>query len=147
MSYFVQYMYLEENKIYHLFGFFLVAHVCNTAARLSLRCYIMLQAYTSTALGEGKEAITWARFEYGDINDPTLYPDSDDDRNSSPPLLLVLGYGSGVQVRCVTYLYVSVMKYCLYCSLCGSPRIKNALCCVNEHSFQAIHISQHVAVM
>ena len=68
----------------------------------------MLQAYTSTALGEGKEAITWARFEYGDINDPVLYPDSADDRNSSPPLLLVLGYGSGVQVRYMTYLYTSL---------------------------------------
>jgi hypothetical protein len=62
----------------------------------------MLQAYTSTPLGEGKETITWARFEYGDINDPALYPDSADDRNGAPPLLLVLGYGSGVQVRYIT---------------------------------------------
>ncbi|PSN43844.1 Breast carcinoma-amplified sequence 3, partial [Blattella germanica] len=54
-------------------------------------------AYTSTPHGESKEAITWARFEYGDINDPALYPDTTDDRNGSPPLLLVLGYGSGVQ--------------------------------------------------
>ncbi|XP_033609769.1 breast carcinoma-amplified sequence 3 homolog isoform X3 [Cryptotermes secundus] len=59
---------------------------------------VVPQAYTSAPVGEGKEAITWARFEYGDINDPALYPDSADDRNSSPPLLLVLGYGSGVQV-------------------------------------------------
>lgn len=65
----------------------------------------MLQAYTSAPVGEGKEAITWARFEYGDINDPALYPDSADDRNSSPPLLLVLGYGIGVQVRYITCLY------------------------------------------
>jgi hypothetical protein len=68
--------------------------------------YIMFQAYTSTPLGEGKEAITWARFEYGDINDPALYPDSADDRNGSSPLLLVLGYGNGVQVRCITCLYI-----------------------------------------
>lgn len=108
MGYFVQYVSLEENEIHHLFGFLLVADLCNTAAGFSLHCCIMLQAYTNTALGEGKEAITWARFEYGDINDPALYPDSADDRNSSPPLLLVLGYGSGVQVRYVTYLYISL---------------------------------------
>ncbi|KDR16621.1 Breast carcinoma-amplified sequence 3-like protein [Zootermopsis nevadensis] len=59
---------------------------------------VVPQAYTSSPSGEGKETITWARFEYGDINDPALYPDSADDRNSTPPLLLVLGYGSGVQV-------------------------------------------------
>lgn len=101
-------MHLEENEIHHLFGFFLMADLCNTAARFSLHCCFMLQAYTSPALGEGKDTITWARFEYGDINDPALYPDSADDRNSSPPLLLVLGYGSGVQVRYVTYLYTSL---------------------------------------
>ncbi|KAK7865422.1 hypothetical protein R5R35_012788 [Gryllus longicercus] len=58
---------------------------------------VVPQAY-SLPPGEGKEAITWARFEYGDINDPALYPDSADDRSSTAPLLLVLGYGSGVQV-------------------------------------------------
>jgi hypothetical protein len=105
VRYFVQYIHLEENKIHNLFVFCILADLCNTAARLTLHCYIMLQAYTSTALGEGKESITWARFEYGDLNDPALYPDSADDRNSSSPLLLVLGYGSGVQVRYVAYLY------------------------------------------
>lgn len=46
---------------------------------------------------ENKDVITWARFEYADVNDPAVFPDNLGDENA-PPLLLVLGYGSGVQV-------------------------------------------------
>ncbi|XP_066992105.2 breast carcinoma-amplified sequence 3 homolog [Anabrus simplex] len=62
---------------------------------------VVPQAYTSLPASDSKECITWARFEYADINDPALYPDTADERSSTPPLLLVLGYGSGVQVWAV----------------------------------------------
>lgn len=52
---------------------------------------------TASSTPENKDVITWARFEYADINDPAVYPDNLGDENA-PPLLLVLGYGSGVQV-------------------------------------------------
>ncbi|XP_071744399.1 LOW QUALITY PROTEIN: BCAS3 microtubule associated cell migration factor [Lepeophtheirus salmonis] len=38
-----------------------------------------------------KIQVTWARFEMSDINDPSLH-------GNEPPLLLILGYTSGVQV-------------------------------------------------
>nr|CAD7394165.1 unnamed protein product [Timema cristinae] len=59
---------------------------------------VVPQSYGSVPQSESKEVITWARFEYGDINDPALYPDISDDHSETPPLLLVLGYGTGVQV-------------------------------------------------
>ncbi|XP_043803188.1 uncharacterized protein LOC122720492 isoform X2 [Apis laboriosa] len=58
---------------------------------------IVPQAYTGTPNSENKESISWARFEYADINDPALYPDYNEGSNT-PPLLLVLGYTTGVQV-------------------------------------------------
>ncbi|XP_037871020.1 uncharacterized protein LOC101744657 isoform X2 [Bombyx mori] len=42
-----------------------------------------------------KDVIQWARFETADINEPTPEGESDSDTS---PLLLILGYGSGVQV-------------------------------------------------
>ncbi|XP_046748499.1 uncharacterized protein LOC124412566 [Diprion similis] len=62
---------------------------------------IVPQAYTGTPNVENKESITWARFEYADVNDPVLYPDYNEG-SSTPPLLLVLGYGTGVQVWLIT---------------------------------------------
>ena len=41
--------------------------------------------------------MTWARFEQTDINDPSLYADQGEG-GTSVPLLLVLGYGNGVQI-------------------------------------------------
>lgn len=41
--------------------------------------------------------VTWARFEQTDINDPSLYADQGEG-GTSVPLLLVLGYGNGVQI-------------------------------------------------
>ncbi|XP_017761072.1 PREDICTED: uncharacterized protein LOC108551422 [Eufriesea mexicana] len=58
---------------------------------------IVPQAYAGTPNSENKESISWARFEYADINDPVLYPDYNEGSNT-PPLLLVLGYTTGVQV-------------------------------------------------
>ncbi|CAD1475747.1 unnamed protein product [Heterotrigona itama] len=58
---------------------------------------IVPQAYAGTPNSENKESISWARFEYADINDPALYPDYNEGSNT-PPLLLVLGYTTGVQV-------------------------------------------------
>ncbi|XP_076394112.1 uncharacterized protein LOC100877372 isoform X2 [Megachile rotundata] len=62
---------------------------------------IVPQAYAGTQSSENKESITWARFEYADINDPALYPDYNEGSNT-PPLLLVLGYTTGVQVWLIT---------------------------------------------
>ena len=42
--------------------------------------------------------VTWARFEQSDINDPSLYGDTAPDTGAGMPLLLVLGYSTGVQV-------------------------------------------------
>lgn len=56
---------------------------------------------TAGCAPDNKDVISWARFEYCDINDPTLHFDNCEDGGSSPPLLLILGYCSGVQVWCV----------------------------------------------
>ncbi|XP_012279625.1 breast carcinoma-amplified sequence 3 homolog isoform X2 [Orussus abietinus] len=58
---------------------------------------IVPQVYTGTQNSENKESISWARFEYADVNDPILHPDYNEG-SGTPPLLLVLGYGTGVQV-------------------------------------------------
>ncbi|CAK1551589.1 unnamed protein product [Leptosia nina] len=50
---------------------------------------------SSSSAVDPKDVIQWARFETADINEPTPEGDSD---NDVPPLLLILGYGSGVQV-------------------------------------------------
>ncbi|XP_034171493.2 uncharacterized protein LOC117600312 [Osmia lignaria lignaria] len=62
---------------------------------------IVPQAYAGTPNSENKESISWARFEYADINDAALYPDYNEGSNT-PPLLLVLGYTTGVQVWLIT---------------------------------------------
>ncbi|XP_011502085.1 PREDICTED: breast carcinoma-amplified sequence 3 homolog [Ceratosolen solmsi marchali] len=59
---------------------------------------IVPQGYTSSIPNsDNRESITWARFEYADVNDPLFYPDYNEG-SSIPPLLLVLGYTTGVQV-------------------------------------------------
>ncbi|XP_057332827.1 uncharacterized protein LOC130672324 isoform X1 [Microplitis mediator] len=58
---------------------------------------IVPQAYTGSPNSDNKESITWARFEYADVNDPSFFPDYIEG-SSTPPLLLVLGYTTGVQV-------------------------------------------------
>nr|XP_049696903.1 breast carcinoma-amplified sequence 3 homolog [Helicoverpa armigera] len=50
---------------------------------------------SSSSTVDPKDVIQWARFETADINEPTPEGDSDNDVS---PLLLILGYGSGVQV-------------------------------------------------
>ncbi|KAJ8726792.1 hypothetical protein PYW08_015189 [Mythimna loreyi] len=50
---------------------------------------------SSSSTLDPKDVIQWARFETADINEPT--PEGDGDNDVSP-LLLILGYGSGVQV-------------------------------------------------
>lgn len=55
------------------------------------------KAYTSAPSNDNKEAITWARFEYADIINSDFFPEYIE-RSSNPPLLLVLGYATGVQV-------------------------------------------------
>lgn len=59
---------------------------------------IVPQGYAGVSNSDNKETISWARFEYADINDPALYPDYNTEGSSTPPLLLVLGYAVGVQV-------------------------------------------------
>ncbi|XP_055390184.1 putative mediator of RNA polymerase II transcription subunit 26 [Condylostylus longicornis] len=56
-------------------------------------------ALTNQPQGDPKDTIAWARFEQSaDISDPTFGDDWEIDGNISPPLLLILGYGLGVQV-------------------------------------------------
>ncbi|XP_072941526.1 uncharacterized protein [Epargyreus clarus] len=50
---------------------------------------------SSSSAVDPKDVIQWARFETADINEPT--PEGDGENDVSP-LLLILGYGSGVQV-------------------------------------------------
>ncbi|XP_045492824.1 breast carcinoma-amplified sequence 3 homolog [Colias croceus] len=50
---------------------------------------------SSSSAVDPKDVIQWARFETADINEPTPEGDSDNDVS---PLLLILGYGAGVQV-------------------------------------------------
>lgn len=64
---------------------------------------ITLQGYAGVSNSDNKETISWARFEYADINDPALYPDYNEG-SGTPPLLLVLGYAVGVQVNIITLL-------------------------------------------
>lgn len=58
------------------------------------------QAYTNTLPGDCKDTITWARFESADINDPAFFPDSTSE--TVLPLVLILGYNTGVQVQYLT---------------------------------------------
>uniref|UniRef100_A0A1B6E2D0 BCAS3 WD40 domain-containing protein n=1 Tax=Clastoptera arizonana TaxID=38151 RepID=A0A1B6E2D0_9HEMI len=58
---------------------------------------VVPQAYVSGSSTDNKEVITWAKFEQADISDQSLFSESGED-DQPPSLLLVLGYGSGVQV-------------------------------------------------
>lgn len=54
---------------------------------------------TQTPQGEGKDHILWARFENtADISDPCLGDDWELEGGIAPPLLLILGYATGIQV-------------------------------------------------
>ncbi|XP_074000051.1 uncharacterized protein [Rhodnius prolixus] len=60
---------------------------------------VVPQAYSSVLPGETRESVSWARFEVTDYNDPENYSQvSECESESTPPLLLVLGYSTGVQV-------------------------------------------------
>ncbi|KAF6198729.1 hypothetical protein GE061_006751 [Apolygus lucorum] len=61
---------------------------------------VVPQAYSSVLPGESREPqIVWARFETADFNDPENYPQiAECESDTTPPLLLVLGYGTGAQV-------------------------------------------------
>ncbi|XP_044317291.1 breast carcinoma-amplified sequence 3 homolog isoform X2 [Drosophila rhopaloa] len=54
---------------------------------------------TNQPVQDPKDTITWARFETGaDVSDPRFGDDWELEGNAAPPLLLILGYGLGVQV-------------------------------------------------
>lgn len=54
---------------------------------------------TQTPQGDGKDHILWARFENtADISDPCLGEDWELEGGIAPPLLLILGYATGIQV-------------------------------------------------
>ncbi|XP_014291647.1 putative leucine-rich repeat-containing protein DDB_G0290503 isoform X2 [Halyomorpha halys] len=60
---------------------------------------VVPQAYTSVLPGESRDGILWARFDSTDYNDPENFPPLGEcESESTVPLLLVLGYSSGVQV-------------------------------------------------
>ncbi|CAH2063680.1 unnamed protein product, partial [Iphiclides podalirius] len=76
-----------------LFNKVLVHHVSRVATALS--GFINDVTLSSSSNLDPKDVIQWARFETADINEPT--PEGDSEKDTSP-LLLILGYGSGVQV-------------------------------------------------
>lgn len=54
---------------------------------------------TQAPQGDGKDHILWARFENtADISDPCLGDDWELEGGIAPPLLLILGYATGIQV-------------------------------------------------
>lgn len=57
------------------------------------------QTYSNPSHYEGKETIVWVRFDYCDINDLARFRDRIEVNGNSPPLLLIIGYVCGVQVR------------------------------------------------
>lgn len=60
----------------------------------------------ATTTTESKEQVQWARFEYADINCSTSSGSHELDSSVAPPLLLVLGYTSGIQVSIHSRFYV-----------------------------------------
>ncbi|KAK7078259.1 Breast carcinoma amplified sequence 3 [Halocaridina rubra] len=56
------------------------------------------QTYSNPSHYEGKETITWVRFDHCDINDLAQFRDKIEVNGNSPPLLLIVGYVCGVQV-------------------------------------------------
>ncbi|XP_076035615.1 BCAS3 microtubule associated cell migration factor-like [Oratosquilla oratoria] len=56
------------------------------------------QSYHNPSHYEGKETITWVRFDFCDINDFSQFRDKIETNGNSPPLLLIVGYTCGVQV-------------------------------------------------
>lgn len=82
------------------------------------------QAYSSSVPNaDNRDTITWARFEYADVNDSAFFPDYNEG-SSIPPLLLVLGYTTGVQVRNPPErLFCGAKRACTACT--------NVLCVIN----------------
>lgn len=68
--------------------------------------------------GPSTDSVVWAQFENCDANDPSLFSEDDSTPSgsnlnaspSTPPLFLVLGYTTGVQVSktyfCIYYLLI-----------------------------------------
>lgn len=79
--------------------------------------YFALQACQSvlSAAGGGevnKESIVWAKFHSTDYNDPENFlADTECQSDSVPPLLVVLGYGSGVQVCCYFFFCCQIIYH------------------------------------
>ncbi|XP_048741854.2 BCAS3 microtubule associated cell migration factor-like isoform X2 [Ostrea edulis] len=59
---------------------------------------VVPQAYTGSTKCEDKERIQWVHFANSDINDVSSNPDLNTNESKGVPLLLILGYGNGVQV-------------------------------------------------
>ncbi|XP_042880190.1 BCAS3 microtubule associated cell migration factor-like isoform X2 [Penaeus japonicus] len=55
------------------------------------------QTYSNPSHYEGKETISWVRFDHCDINDLAQFRDKIEVNGNSPPLLLIIGYVCGVQ--------------------------------------------------
>ncbi|XP_064115197.1 BCAS3 microtubule associated cell migration factor-like [Macrobrachium nipponense] len=59
---------------------------------------VVPQTYSNPSHYEGKETISWVRFDHCDINDLAQFRDKIEVNGNSPPLLLIVGYACGVQV-------------------------------------------------
>ncbi|XP_070204277.1 BCAS3 microtubule associated cell migration factor-like isoform X3 [Littorina saxatilis] len=61
------------------------------------------QAYSSGPKQEEREKVLWVKFEECDVNDICSNPNLRGHEERGPPLLLVLGYGNGVQMWHITH--------------------------------------------
>ena len=63
---------------------------------------------------EERDTVVWVHFEESDVNDPRLLTAERNDLHARilPPLLLVIGYSNGYQVRCGVGL-VEFSKVCI----------------------------------
>lgn len=72
------------------------------------------QTYSNPSHYEGKETISWVRFDHCDINDLAQFRDKIEVNGNSPPLLLIIGYVCGVQVRSLLSSFLFYDKFVPY---------------------------------
>lgn len=74
---------------------------------------------------ESKDQIQWAHFEQIESEEATTSSDFDGDKELPPPLVLVLGYSNGIQVRKLWFCFfeTNCKRVCLYCFRSGDCRL------------------------
>lgn len=126
MWYFVWYSHLEENKIRHSFGFFLPHNVIGLhqhCFRRGKRSYYVGPVWV---WGHKWPSVV-SRFSWRSKFFPTATAGSG------------IWQWSAGKAHYLPLHFTLLWSYHLCCSLYGTPRIKNALCCANEQFFQFYH--------